>query len=356
MVDLVIAKLQNRRGLLRDLPQPLAPGEIGLCTDTGQMFIGAEPFSGSFISLQSRLRNVDYRGLANAMLDDRIVQVDFGDDPLGTLPTLPDIDDIRDLILADTVASPPDELIVIEDLENERYRAYLGYYYTTITAPPAIPGPDPITLPTFPSFTGEVVRYFGQIVNQTIDGGNQFNAAGLLDLGPNLAPPATDDPYVIADIGAVTEVANKTFLQGISDGLANVLQNLEILTEYGIASAASSIGAPDLLFVPLTNPITTGTDEPTGVFFPISESDVFSIDYSVSGDGGDYVRTGNLLIAATLSPTESTSLSDRYTEVNPSAIDLFFEVEVSGGIVALLTTTVTAGLTIKTNTRRWLSS
>ena len=40
---IISARIQNRRGLRQNLPQPLLPGELGLATDTGQLFIGADP-------------------------------------------------------------------------------------------------------------------------------------------------------------------------------------------------------------------------------------------------------------------------------------------------------------------------
>ena len=42
----IISRIQNRRGLKQDLPQPLRPGEIGFATDTRQVFIGADPSVG----------------------------------------------------------------------------------------------------------------------------------------------------------------------------------------------------------------------------------------------------------------------------------------------------------------------
>ncbi len=42
----IISRIQNRRGLKQDLPQPLRPGELGFATDTRQVFIGADPSVG----------------------------------------------------------------------------------------------------------------------------------------------------------------------------------------------------------------------------------------------------------------------------------------------------------------------
>lgn len=40
--NVIISRIQNRRGLKQDLPQPLRAGEIGLATDSKQVFIGAD--------------------------------------------------------------------------------------------------------------------------------------------------------------------------------------------------------------------------------------------------------------------------------------------------------------------------
>ena len=40
--SVVVSRIQNRRGLKQDLPQPLRSGEIGLSTDSRQVFIGGD--------------------------------------------------------------------------------------------------------------------------------------------------------------------------------------------------------------------------------------------------------------------------------------------------------------------------
>ena len=40
--ETLIARIQNRRGNRVNLPQPLAPGEFGLCVDTTELFIGLD--------------------------------------------------------------------------------------------------------------------------------------------------------------------------------------------------------------------------------------------------------------------------------------------------------------------------
>lgn len=39
----IVSRIQHRRGLKQDLPQPLRPGEIGLATDSRQVYMGGDP-------------------------------------------------------------------------------------------------------------------------------------------------------------------------------------------------------------------------------------------------------------------------------------------------------------------------
>ena len=41
-LKVIISRIQQRRGLKQDLPQPLRPGEIGFATDSQQVYIGAD--------------------------------------------------------------------------------------------------------------------------------------------------------------------------------------------------------------------------------------------------------------------------------------------------------------------------
>ena len=59
MPDFIVSRMQNRRGLQANLPQPLRVGEFGWCLDTRRLYIGADPaqvlpgvqiFEGFFLS------------------------------------------------------------------------------------------------------------------------------------------------------------------------------------------------------------------------------------------------------------------------------------------------------------------
>lgn len=55
----VISRIQNRAGLRNNLPQPLRPGEIGLTTDTRQVWIGNEDLPPYGIRTYDRGVNID---------------------------------------------------------------------------------------------------------------------------------------------------------------------------------------------------------------------------------------------------------------------------------------------------------
>lgn len=73
-------RIKNRRGLRADLPQPLADGEIGLATDTREVYIGAgtqdllnsdvqvTPFLNAQQVIKGDLTNVDSATTNNGLL------------------------------------------------------------------------------------------------------------------------------------------------------------------------------------------------------------------------------------------------------------------------------------------------
>lgn len=73
----VISRIQNRRGLRRNLPQPLRPGELALTTDTRQVWIGNEDLPPYGIRTYDREVVLDP---INEVMTDQIVSVEFDDD------------------------------------------------------------------------------------------------------------------------------------------------------------------------------------------------------------------------------------------------------------------------------------
>ena len=49
----IVSRIQHRRGLKQDLPQPLRPGEIGLAVDSKQVYIGHDPNNPNSVDLST---------------------------------------------------------------------------------------------------------------------------------------------------------------------------------------------------------------------------------------------------------------------------------------------------------------
>jgi hypothetical protein len=72
----IITRIQNRRGLKQDLPNPLRPGEIGFATDTRQIYIGADTSvtSDSFNKTAKFENVIGAKTVTTDLVDDQIIQ------------------------------------------------------------------------------------------------------------------------------------------------------------------------------------------------------------------------------------------------------------------------------------------
>jgi len=86
---IISARIQNRRGLRQNLPQPLLPGELGLATDTGQLFIGADPTDPASITspIVEIYNDFITDTISNEAIENSYVAV--ANQILGTVPELP---------------------------------------------------------------------------------------------------------------------------------------------------------------------------------------------------------------------------------------------------------------------------
>lgn len=71
----IITRIQNRRGLKQDLPQPLRPGELGFATDTRQLYIGADTAvtTDSFNKTAKFENIIGAKTVTTDLVDDQIV-------------------------------------------------------------------------------------------------------------------------------------------------------------------------------------------------------------------------------------------------------------------------------------------
>lgn len=71
--SVVVSRIQNRRGLKQDLPQPLRSGEIGLATDSRQVFIGGDEINSSFNKILILENTDNARQIVDSIANNQII-------------------------------------------------------------------------------------------------------------------------------------------------------------------------------------------------------------------------------------------------------------------------------------------
>ena len=338
MTDIVIAKIQNRRGLRRDLPQPLSPGEFGYCTDTSQLFLGAESFEDNPQAPNSMTINlyVKVATTENAAIDiitRYLFQVTTVDGPYSNL-TPEELNDAEAAFEAtlsvyesDVVATSrfqPDPLV-----EDWYFRGYVGFYEPMNVAPSGT-------------------------LSVTSASGLTF-ALGQFDLSASVSTPAyaTDDSYAIATL--INNIyTNYDNAPTIDSGLVVVDQNIEVVTEFSDIEELSQPRVVDQFSNPVDGQATSIAD----LTYGYAEADSFVIEYSLYDTAGTaYSRAGSLTIT-TLNST--ASLKDSYVEDSTPGVGIVvdFAAAVTDGdvVVSYVATGASAyTLTLVSNTRKWKS-
>ncbi len=77
--QIVISRIQNRRGLKENLPQPLLPGEIALTVDTGELWIGSDPNQPPY-GVRTYSAGVGDISTAEGIVDDQVAVAKFTTD------------------------------------------------------------------------------------------------------------------------------------------------------------------------------------------------------------------------------------------------------------------------------------
>lgn len=341
MAEIILAKIQHRRGRRADLPQPLLPGELGLCIDTGQLFIGLDPADNSMPSkliIESFPDVTNSTEYANDILDNQLIVIT--DIPVSD-DTYDEYGDVRFIVYR------PRE-------EPTTKRIYVGYYTTT-----SKPLPTP----------GDNWGYVG-VHHHFVDGELDLTQ----DLAPSTPPVITD--YDLDDSGAIADAVNAIYDydfrynacngdpvcissgQIMSTGLVTVKYNMEILTEYTEISLTG-----DIIVHPFKQPLF-GTDvfADTGIEYDISSekaTDSFKVDYSVTTEG-TYSRVGTFTITSSYISGKAM-LQDIFVDINDIApFTLHFQALNTGdGRVKVQYKTeflsASSSVMLATMTKRWLS-
>ena len=333
MADLLVARIQNRRGNMVDLPQPLRPGEFGWCLDTGRLFLGADTTTtASGVQI--------YPGLittAQTFLDENIIQVD----------TSSDVDfDFDDFVIfmstslnfptVDAIITPTNPAV---DIEAMIYDQDNDLVYIALSSLQSAGGAGQAAyLTDIVDFDATLVP---AVLNYTIDPDGTFS---------------TSSHPIANNVSAMLNYLNYPTV------IANTNLNVEVYTELSLAGLEEII--EDLVLTPVSYTLpASGTyvDLPGGgVSYDITDTDSMLLDYSIHGDdGSNFIHmTGEIKISALDGPQVVTWVDTmtRTEDPSPLAGAIDFQAVISPGTVTLqykhdLPMTVT----FKTTTKRWLS-
>lgn len=341
MADLLVSRIQNRRGRQVDLPQPLRPGEFGLCLDTGKLFIGGDEtltpsgvqvFPGLFSTAQSILDNqilsVDVSGVGSFDLDAFRIYMNAS----VNLPT-------AEAQITPTSVAIPEEQIEYDSVSE---LVYIGFTVAqaTSTVPPGGVGSSidqstdgyQIDIAAFDA--GIAVGDINQ-VNFTVDANGTFT---------------TSTHETANALAAIMNELNGTV------GLATTKLNIEVLTEF--LSPEDQVFDPVEYTLPASVPFA---DFPSpGIEYDATVTDTILQEYSVHLDDGSnyYNSTGSMKV--TVIPSQSlTSLVDEFVDQeSPAAVGTieFQSVFVGPSTVKLqYKHNFPASVDFKAITRRWLS-
>lgn len=323
MSNITISRIQNRRGLRANLPQPLAPGELGLCEDTLELFIGKDPTQ-TPAGIRVFIKDAQ-AATAQSLLSTGIVVIE-----IDSLLTQLELSDLKtDFELGANVTE-----VTIEQFYST---STSGYWMVVGIRSSDLPQAQ--TEIAGVAFTQRIASYSGVI---DLDG----KASLILDSNDELAVP--DHEYA----GALATAVN---FSG-SAGLITSNLNLKIFTEAVSTDDTTAIIGTESLNNYLAEPVAitlnqTATYASTGLAFTASESDVMTIDYSLSAT--DFAQTGNFTIT-TLGST--ANLTDENVVIdNTSGASIDFRAVVSGGNVVIeYRHDIVTPVTLKTLTKRWL--
>lgn len=330
MADLIVSRIQNRRGRQVDLPQPLRPGEYGWAMDTGLLFIGGDAdLTPSGVQIIS-----GFYTTAQSMINNQMIEVDMS--ALGSF----DLADFR-LFMGDAANFPtvsgnigaPATPVAPENVlyDEEDKIAFIGLNLTQ--------SPEQANYITdIANAVGTYADAVPSTLAYTITTNGTFN---------------TNTHGIANSISAILNNLNGTV------AIATTRLNIEVLTEFSAADA-DELFLPSIYTLPASG---TFVDFPGagGLQYDVSEADTLHLEYSCYGnDGSNYLHmTGAMKISSIVASAETTMMDDFIESRDPDV--LAGTIEFQSVFVGPNTTklqykhNLPMSLTFSTITRRWLS-
>ena len=409
--QIVISRIQNRRGIRENLPQPLLPGEFALTVDTGELWIGTDPQQppwgvrtyGSGAGDISSAENIVDLQIVSAKFSPDLDQVDFDALVLyltGT-PTpavvLVDTDILWDggayvFIAADTSVDGANTISnIVTAVTNSAIGAPVAQAYDALGAIND-PSLDPVGLPAFDAdgqfLFGSGSATQGANAARLI---NQIHGAQLVTTLSNLQVTTSgigvgsstfrDWQAVVAE-GSLPWAPTynwSTTGQATADSVTDKMYlvpgpgiQIEVDTVEDAIKITNTFEQDfDILYAPFpgasqfTLALSTAADV-TGLLFDMTESDVIFLDYSLNIAGAtpganNYTVAGSMqIVGNALVGAGTATLNDTQVEVRDAGLPgaVTFTAAFVGGtpdIQIAYNNTFTSAVTMRVVRRRWAS-
>lgn len=369
MTDVTITRLQNRRGRKVDLPQPLRPGEIGLCEDTQEVFIGRDASEANISSINV-FKSMYYSTVEN-YLNNNILTVS------STAPTVEmtksQLDALKTAIIPITatvagVSSPvtindgsgdtDNSGVIIEQVNLETNVSLPANYVLYVFVKPTYPPID-----HFPNSVDLVEVY--DLKQQLLDA-LMVNVAAVLTTNPSIATVTIGTGLTVNTVtGAVLtpshDIANaiaSCINFSANEGIVTSNLNLQIIT----GDVSLTGGTPNDF---LANPMAIELAPSPAVFTPILElsydydnSDALFIDYTVSHKSGisEYSSVGKLTVTVNALANTANIVDETNEVAHSTGGNIYFNaVYNSGGntVSVSYSHNFPASVTLKVMTKRW---
>lgn len=345
MANVVIAQIQNRRGERKDLPQPLNPGEFGFCSDTGQLFIGAD--EDTILTPEVHLFNgmTQYEHEANRLLGltesyGHVLVFDNGGVPAEENPT-------------------PSEAAYGADFvrNGSGNRTYIGFIEPIVD--------DAARLALTDAVYSSTPIWVSRLTADTVTNNPllRFEFAKLVLSNPDKRVDIVNDELTRDDADSIAEIMNQVYRiddtnnpgEYLYPGLVTVNRNIEIITEMSLDEYLNS---PLYTSLPV---VVSGTwNDVPGYSWNIIQSNIGTLKYSLSEavQTPRYARSGEITFVVS---GTNANLSDDYTlyqdpGVTPTA-NVYFQIVTDGTLATLqyMTTDIDFTLTLATFSKLWRS-
>jgi len=407
--QIVISRIQNRRGIRENLPQPLLPGEFALTIDTGELWIGTDPNQPPF-GIRTYSSGSGDIAAAESIADTQIVSAKFSPDldqaafdslvlyltgtpnPAVVLTNQDILWDDRDTVFisADTSIDVNNTIanvvLAIEDVTSPVNGSYVDVAFDALGAlnDPSI---DPITTDAFDPVDGD---FLFVIPGSRAEQG--ANAARLINQihGTQLVTTLANLQVTTSGIGVGTPTfrdweifdteASLPFVPIWSSVGTNsadsVTDKMYVLSGDGINidvdPANDAIRFTNTFVADATDEfiLTTNTVAFTnisGLLFPAATEDIIYLDYSINIDGAvagtdNYTAIGTMqIVGNALVGAGTATLADTQTEVRDAGLvgAVNFQATFSAGNIQIQFTNTFGGavsdVTLRVIRRRWKS-